>query len=204
MAARGTTWSAGDNVVRREVWRGRPWMATTVVIVADEPDLVATYLPEGAPFVFAARHPLGPHPWEGRPEWQGDGVLMLQRPADSYAVWHFWDGPERDFAGWYLNIQEPFRRTRLGFDTQDLELDIWVPAKGDWVLKDDELLDVRVGEARFTAAEAAEIRTTGRQIGALLDAGGHWWDDWTTWEPDPLWRPALPPSNWLDAVDLAE
>ena len=106
--------------------------------------VLATYLPEGAPFVFADDHPLGDHPWSGRPAWQGHGVLMLQRPGESYAVWHFWDGPDREFAGWYLNIQEPFRRTTLGYDTQDLELDVWAPAEGGWVLKDDDLLDVRV------------------------------------------------------------
>jgi len=119
-------------------------MATVVVVVADVPDLLATYLPEGAQFAFADGHPLGPHPWSGRPAWQGHGVLMLQRPGESYAVWHFWDGPQRDFAGWYVNLQEPFRRTTLGFDTQDLELDLWAPAEGGWALKDNDLLDVRV------------------------------------------------------------
>ena len=38
--------------MRREVWRGSPWMAVSLIVVADEPDLLATYLPEGAPFVF--------------------------------------------------------------------------------------------------------------------------------------------------------
>ena len=28
-----------------------------------------------------------------------------------------WDGPERAFAGWYLNLTESFRRTTVGFDT---------------------------------------------------------------------------------------
>ena len=54
---------------------------------------------------------------------------MLQRPGDAYAIWHFWHGPEREFRGWYVNLQEPFRRTAQGYDTQDLELDIWVPAR---------------------------------------------------------------------------
>ncbi len=76
---------------------------------------------------------------------------MLQRPGDSYAVWLFWHGPEREFHGWYLNLQEPFRRTAEGYDTQDLELDIWVPREGGWVLKDDELLDVRVARGPFHA-----------------------------------------------------
>jgi hypothetical protein len=177
-------------------------MASTVIVVADRPDLLGTYLPEGSPFVFAAGHPLGTHPWEGRAAWHGHGVLMLQRPGESYAVWHFWDAPERDFAGWYLNIQEPFRRTTLGFDTKDLELDIWAPTEGGWVLKDDELLDVRVDEGQFTPAEAARIRGIGNEIGGMLDRNERWWDDWTPWKPDAHWVPRAPPANWLEATEV--
>jgi len=127
---------------------------------------------------------------------------MLQRPGESYAVWHFWDGPARHFAGWYFNIQEPFRRTTHGFDTQDLELDLWAPRGETWQLKDDELLDLRVEEGRFTPTEASEIRVIGEQIGALLDTNAGWWGDWTAWEPDPLWAPTAPPANWLEAEQL--
>ena len=189
-------------MVRREVWHGIPWMASTVVVVADAPGLLATYLPAGAQFVFPEAHPLGPHPWAGRPAWQGHGMLQLQRPGEPYAVWHFWEGTGRRFEGWYLNLQEPFRRTTLGFDTQDLELDVWAPAEGGWQLKDDDLLDLRVREGRFTAAEAEEIRALGARIGADLDAGERWWGDWTAWEPDPLWTPAAPPQDWLQAVEV--
>ena len=191
------TWRLGDVVLRREVWRGRPWMGTSVIVVADQPDLFATYLPEGAEFAFAEGHALGPHPWAGRPAWQGHGVLMLQRPGESYAVWHFWDGAEREFAGWYVNLQEPFRRTPVGYDTQDLELDVWIPAAGPWSFKDDELLDVRVRDGRFTAAEATEISALGAEIGAMLDAGTEWWDPvWSRWEPDPGWRAPAPAEGW--------
>ena len=156
---------------------GAPGWRCRVIVVADEPELLATYLPPGAQFAFpAGDHGLGPHPWHGRGGWKGHGVLMLQRPGERYAVWHFWDGAERAFAGWYVNLQEPFHRTPIGYDTYDLELDIWMPAAGGWSFKDDELLDVRVQEGRFTAAEAAEIRALGATIGAMLDRGAQWWD----------------------------
>jgi predicted RNA-binding protein associated with RNAse of E/G family len=113
---------------------------------------------------------------------------MLQRPGESYAIWLFWHGPQREFRGWYVNLQEPFRRTNDGYDTQDLELDIWVPLDAPWEWKDDELLDQRVREGRFTGAQAAEIRAEGRRIAADLDAGRRWWsDDWASWTPDPGW-----------------
>jgi hypothetical protein len=191
-------WSHGEVIVRREVWRGSPWMAVSVIVVADGPDLLVTYLPEGAEFAFAADgHGLGPHPWQGRGAWNGHGVLMLQRPGERYAVWHFWDGAERAFAGWYINLQEPFRRTSIGYDTHDLELDLWMPATGGWSFKDDELLDVRVDEGRFTAAEAVEIRALGTEIGATVDRGAAWWDPaWSRWQPDPGWAVPAPADGW--------
>jgi hypothetical protein len=195
-------WKPGESVVRREILHGRPWLATAVLVVADEPGLLASYIPEGAPFGFPEGDwptPSGRHPWYGRGLWEGHGVLMLQRPDDRYAVWHFWDGPEREFAGWYLNLQEPFHRTALGYDTQDLELDVWIPADGDggWSFKDDEQLEERVREGRFTAEEIVAIRAEGWRIAAMLDAGEHWWDDsWSRWSPPAGWQPQPLPKGW--------
>ena len=116
---------------------------------------------------------------------------MLQRPGEAHAIWVFWRGPRRTFAGWYVNLQEPFRRTEAGYDTQDLELDIWVPAGGGWRWKDAELLERRVAEGRFTRTEAEAIWAEGRRVAAELDAGRRWWDEgWATWQPDPTWRAA--------------
>ena len=195
-------WAEGEIVVRREVWRGSPWMAVCVIVVADEPGLLATYLPVGAQFAFpTGDHGLGPHPWLGRGAWEGHGVLMLQRPGERYAVWHFWAGAERAFAGWYVNLQEPFHRTSIGYDTYDLELDVWIPAVGAWSFKDDDLLDVRVGEGRFTTAEATEIRALGAEIGAMLDAGAQWWDPaWSRWTPDQSWAVPAPGAGWETAA----
>jgi Protein of unknown function (DUF402) len=186
-------WSPGETVLRREVLNdGRAWLLAQVVVVRDEPDLLATFLPEGTPFEFPEGDwpaPDGRHPWHGRGRWEGHGLLMLQRPGDFYAVWVFWHGPARDFRGWYLNLQEPFRRTPEGFDTQDLELDIWVPIDGRWEWKDDELLDQRVDEGRFTAEQAKAIRAEGARITAELDAGRRWWsDDWAQWQPPAAWQ----------------
>jgi len=174
-------WSEGETILRREVRNdGWAWLQTRVQVVRDDPNLLATYIAEGTPFEF----PPGPetHPWAGRQAWEGHGVLMLQRPGELHAVWVFWQGPERAFHGWYVNLQEPFRRTAEGYDTQDLELDIWVPAEGTWVLKDDELLDLRIREGRFTQDQARATRREAVRITAELDAGRRWWDDgWADW-----------------------
>jgi hypothetical protein len=185
-------WQPGVSVIRQEVLNdGRVWLRFPVVVVRDDAELLATYVPEGTPFEFPEGDwpsPDGLHPWHGRREWQGHGLLMLQRPGDAYAIWLFWHGPDREFRGWYVNLQEPFRRTAEGYDTQDLELDIWLPLDAPWEWKDDELLEQRVREGRFTAAQVASIRAEGARIAADLDQGCRWWSGaWASWTPDPAW-----------------
>jgi hypothetical protein len=187
------TWQPGEVVLRREILNdGRSWAEVPVIVVRDEDELLASYIASEAPFRFPEGEwptASGVHPWAGKERWHGHGVLMLQRPGDAYAVWVFWRGEQRTFQGWYINLQEPFRRTAFGYDTQDHELDIWLPADGRLEWKDDALLDERVREGRFTREQAAEIRAEGRRIAAELEAGRRWWDDaWSAWEPDPTWR----------------
>jgi hypothetical protein len=179
-------------IVRREVLNdGRAWLEAAILVVEDTPELLASYIPEGAPFHFPdGDWPTadGRHPWRGKERWHGHGVLMLQRPGDHHAIWVFWSGPKRRFNGWYVNLQEPFRRTELGYDTQDLELDIWLPREGGWKLKDDEVLEQRIAEGRFTPEQVVAIRAEAKRFLDELEASGPWWSEtWAGWEPDPGW-----------------
>jgi hypothetical protein len=46
-------WSEGDVVLRREVLNdGSSWAEVDVLVVRAEPELLATYIAEGTPFVF--------------------------------------------------------------------------------------------------------------------------------------------------------
>jgi len=193
-------WTTGDAVVRREILGGTPWLGWMVNVVEDSPDLLATYSPSGSPFSFPPGDwPTqdGRHPWHGYGGWRGTGTLMLQRPADCYAVWLFWDGPDREFRGWYINLESPFTRTEIGFDTLDLELDIVVAPDRSWEMKDVDLLWRRRDEGRFTTSEVQAILDLGDQIGRMLDSGNWWWDDsWVEWQPDPNWTVPVIPDGW--------
>jgi hypothetical protein len=183
-------WSEGELIVRREVLNdGRAWAEFPVRVVQDTPELLATEIFEGTPFTFPEGNwpsPDGKHPWAGRGCWTGNGTLTLQRPGEAYAVWVFWDGLERTFEAWYVNFQEPFRRRPHGIDTQDLELDLIVYPDGRLQVKDDELLDLRVQEGRFTEDQARETREEAARLIAELEAGRRWWDDaWADWRPPP-------------------
>ena len=49
-------------------------------------------------------------------------------PGQWRATWVWWT-TSWDFPGSYVNLEEPFRRTPLGFDSRDLQLDIVVDAE---------------------------------------------------------------------------
>jgi len=192
----------GEPIVRRDVWRGRPVVGWGGIVVSDAPDLLVLYMPEGAPLGFPPEDFFGGrHPWSGKERWEGHGVLQLQRPGEMHAVWVFWGGAERELGAWYVNIQEPFRRSSIGFDTQDLELDIVVdPLDGSWAWKDDERMEQWVERGRWTPAEVEAIRAEGGRVAAELDAGRRWWSDsWGEWEPDPAWPTPCLPDGWVDA-----
>lgn len=162
-----------------------------------------TYIAPGAEFGFPDGEwptPDGRHPWSARRGWIGHGALMVQRPGDHHAVWHFWSGLDREFACWYINLQTAFVRTTIGYDTQDLELDIPVRPDGRWTVKDLDVLEDRITEGRFSPQLVRWIESLGEQLTAELDAGRRWWDDrWAEWQPDEGWgQPALPP-EWEEA-----
>lgn len=198
-------WRRGDLVERREVldlsplppvdprpgWSGSAWLTVPVFVVDDSAAELVCYLPPGAPFVFPTGEwptPTGRHPWDGRGGWTGHGCLMVHRPGDHHAVWHFWTGPERTFAGWYINLQTAFVRDRLGFSTQDLELDIVIEPDGTWHLKDLDLLPQRVAEGRYGQELIEWVVGYGDELARRIDAGDWWWDrSWAAWSPPAAW-----------------
>lgn len=198
-------WNPGDLIVRREMlgfspidsvdttvpWHGKPWLELSVRVVEDSSDQLVTYIPENAPFTFpVGTWPTddGLHPWQGRDSWFGHGCLMIQRPGEHHAVWHFWEGPKREFTHWYINFQTAFARTDLGYDTQDLELDLVVKPDGSWELKDDEFMEQRIAERRYTAEVVAWTRAQAKVLMDRLDNRDHWWDkSWADWRPPSEW-----------------
>ena len=135
------------------------WLAVPAYVVADGEHLVS-YIATGAEFGFPTGNrptPGGRHPRAGRRRWSEHRCLMTQPVDERYAVWHFWDGPVRTFRCWNLNIETAFVRTELGYDAQDIELDIVVAPDGSYVVKDDDVMDDRISDSRFSAETVAWI-----------------------------------------------
>ena len=193
------SWSPGDPIALRQVWQGRPLFAVACVVLADEPGLLVTYLPERAPFgaVRGWPAPDGIHPWAHRAHWEGHGTLMLRRPGDRYSIWVFWHGEGREFECWYVNLEEPHRRSAIGIDTLDHELDLWSEDGATWHLKDEEGVKECVADGRFDEHEAERIWADAAAFQAEYARGGPWWDlGWAEWEPPRDSDPPRLPDGW--------
>lgn len=188
------SWAPGEAIVLRQVWQGRPLLAMPSLVVSDEAELLVTYLPEQAPFGALPGWPGGEHPWAQRASWEGHGTLMLRRPGDRYSIWAFWRGEERVFACWYVNLEEPYRRSPIGIDTLDHELDLWSEDGETWHLKDEEGVKRCVADGRFDEEDAARIWIDAAAFRAEYERSGPWWDlGWARWRPPrTLVTPSLP------------
>ena len=174
----------GAHAVMRHVWRDEVFLAAPVTVIQDEPDLLVTWLAPGTSYMRpAVRSALPFHqPLVDKP-WRAPGVVQLTRPGDAHAVWVF---PQ----GWYVNLQEPIRRTPLGFDTRDQLLDLVRRGDGSWRWKDVDELEAAVAAGFVSGDEEAAIRAEAERVIAA-DAFPTGWE---AWEPDPSWPvPGLPP-----------
>lgn len=190
-------WQAGDCVTLRYLTRdGRPGMAWPFTVVQDTEDLVALFIPAGSVYKrwgadADGRRALVDAAWR-------DDVLRLMFPDHGYSVWLFWRVIEgtRRLAYFYVNMEEPFRRSEIGFDTNDHMLDIVVePDLSAWRWKDSEEFDARVTGGIYGTEFAAALRAEAEGVVACIEQhGSPFCDGWPAWLPDPSWQaPVLSP-----------
>lgn len=206
---RTAVFTAGEQIAHRSVDRANGIVMTVLpqIVVRDDPELIATYMPAGS---LTKRRtgdrsggPRGRQlmTWDGGHEdrpWTGTSVLMLHCPGDGFSLWCAWDADRWLPAWWYLNIEEPWRRTAIGFDTRDLWLDLWSePDRKEWHWKDEDELAWAVEQGRCSAAGAASIRAEGERALRRMQRGDPPFDqDWSGWRPDPLWPIPSVPLAW--------
>jgi hypothetical protein len=127
-------------------------------------------------------------------------VLWLARPGAAHAIGLFWQGPERQFLGWYGNLQAPLERTAIGFDSADHALDVKIAPDRTWSWKDEDEFESVQERGVITPAEAVAIRAEGERVIAAVEAN-HWPFDagWEQWRPNPAWPIPLIPDGWDQA-----
>lgn len=183
--------NVGEDVVLRYITRdGRAGMSWAARLVMDEAHQVALFLPQGTP------HKRWTASSSGRvladSAWLSD-TLRLMYPDSGYSVWLTWQ--EGSFRGYYVNLEEPFRRTAIGFDTNDHQLDIVVTPDLRWSMKDEDVVRERELDGTFSRAFVSELRREARGVIAAIARRETPFDgSWLSWRPDPAWPiPRLDP-----------
>ena len=215
MAAGGTgRHRFGDVVVLRYVTSGgRIEMCWPCRVVEDRDDVVALFIAAGSPYKAGPKRTAAEkrrHPRIGLPPdeyiWRND-TLRLLLPGRSHSVslsWHR-EGDTRRLLKYFVNLEEPFRRTAIGFDTQDHTLDVEFTPELAWHWRDEQELANHVTEGFYTAELAAAARAEGEHVIAAMRRREHeCLRGWAEWGPPPTWQiPAFiagwdttPPTSW--------
>jgi hypothetical protein len=205
----------GEAVVLRYVTTdGRIEMCWPCRVVEDTDDVVALFIAGGSPYKAGPkrtaaekrRHPRAPFPPDEY-VWRYD-TLRLMQPGTAHSVSIFWGGDQsgaRMLLKYFVNLEEPFRRTAVGFDTQDHTLDVEVAPTLAWRWRDENELANHVAEGFYTAELAAAARAEGeRAIDAIERREHPCLRAWPDWQPPASWqRPSFvagwdstPPTFW--------
>jgi hypothetical protein len=206
MQAHATFRAHGEVVVLRYITTdGRIEMCWPCRIVADADDVVALFIAAGSVYKAgpkksaaekrrAERRPTPPDEYV----WRND-TLRLMFPGACHSVSLFWagDGPNRELLRYFVNMEEPFRRTACGFDTQDHTVDVVVTPELEWRWRDEDELENHVKEGFFTPELAAAARAEGRRAIDAIEAGTHpCLHGWREWRPARDWAVPEIPSAW--------
>lgn len=127
--------------------------------------------------------------------WYGTRLIVAEFGA-AHSVYVMW-GPDGEFIGWYVNLEEPWRKSPLGFDTTDHLLDIWIDPDRSWRWKDEDHLTEAVEVGLFTHEQAKEIRAEGERVIERIEAWSAPFDEgWENWSPNPEWPLPQVPDGW--------
>jgi predicted RNA-binding protein associated with RNAse of E/G family len=208
---------AGETIVVRDMMWRRTFIAYPQRVISDGGDELVVLLQPGTrglvPTLYAksirdhdeqARAAIFPsiagNDWTLEEwTWRWTTRLSFMYPDRFYSIRPTWDA-YGELLYFYVNFEAPFRRTAIGVDTCDFEIDLVVQPDLSYEWKDeDEYAHCRrlglIGDGLHTLIDDARQHVVG-QIEAKLGPFGQSWDRWS---PDPAWSlPSLPP----DTLDI--
>lgn len=203
-------WKPGDQVVIRGVTEtGAIVTGKAVILVEDSSERTAMYFPVGSPFERRLRRKVnGRYSDDSRTEWRRfvvkeNDILMLFYPGKLYAIWLMWNHDTGIFVQWYADLQTEPRRTEIGFDRYDLDLDVVVRPDLSWAWKDErefrDLIDLRI----FSNETEEAVRTAGQEvISRAQNRESPFNEGWEDWSPDRDWPIPKFPTGWKNFPSL--
>jgi Protein of unknown function (DUF402) len=196
-------WLSGDTVVVRGTLRGELWWACPQFVVCDSPELIGLYWRAGTPVRRWYRRPTVKEVLNAVPQlvdsaWTDTDVLSLVTPGAAHSIDIMWNSESHELVCWYIQLQQPLRRTQIGFDTFDQILDLVIsPNRSEWHWKDeDEFAEAQV-IGLYSSEQANAIRIEGqRVIEILLGNQSPFCDGWENWHPPVEWGIPCFPTGW--------
>jgi hypothetical protein len=213
-----TRWKTGDQILLRFL-RNKPGdLIAPVTVVHDGDDYIALYTAAGTSLKVQAtregKRLTREIPFVEREGmiggfansiWSGNNVLMLHWPGRLCTIWLMWWDPGWELVGYYGNIQAPLKRTRLGFDTADYLLDVWIHPDLSWEWKDEDEWEVAREHGLIDADLLDEVRREGERIIAEVESRSWPFNaGFESWRPDPSWEIPRLPANWDDGLEYPE
>jgi predicted RNA-binding protein associated with RNAse of E/G family len=119
--------------------------------------------------------------------WRWNHVLRLMQPGSAHSVEVYWDAETWQLRSWYVNLQDPVRRTPEGFETTDHVLDIVVDPSGVWQWKDEDKLATLVDVGYYGDIDARRIRAEGLRVVEQIERwASPFCDGWESWRPSHI------------------
>ena len=194
-------WSTGESATLRGVGSKVFWAFPTIV-VKDEPDLIALYMPAG---VLGRNVTHKPTPEElfsltelsvAECTWQRTDVLMLIVPGEAFSTYIMWETGTKNLDCLYVNLQDPIKRTPIGFDTMDHTLDIVIsPDMNEWEWKDEDEFSAAQKVGFYSKEKVSEVYNEGEKAVRLITSERRsLYEEWKNWQANPEWEfPKLSP-----------
>ena len=190
----------GESAALREIWDGRIWSARPVTVVEDAEEQITLFIPAGA-------HWMAPFRGGKRLKIQEAGYELVEQPYKAHVLSFAWPGKSAAvllFYGsdwspshWYVNLEDPLRRSPVGFDTLDHKLDVIVELDGSWRWKDEDQLVEIIERGLLDPQEERRLRAEAVDaVRRIAEREPPFDRDWFGWRPHPAWPTPTLPEGW--------
>ena len=113
-------WQQGDQIVLREIFRGRIWSGRPYTIVEDTPQRLIIYMGVGVRWMRPVRRNSSAirgrelH-WTLREAVWPIEALRIVTPGRHHSILLLWTEGFREFLKWYVNLEDPLTHSAVGF-----------------------------------------------------------------------------------------